>query len=662
MAQDDEINEARRKAMRNGEEDPVVVAQRYLNIYRQMHIFPPERKEAFDKMLIEIPANIRSILGSLPGGLMLQDYIGDLIEKQGGKPISSDTQAPSSKPILETVLEQKNTATDSTPVQPVITQPTPIIQGGNVEISLGKDFAEQFAGAFDALLKKQSDLHNESIEKIGADLSRGQQELAQYIAKNQENEQKIFALITKALEQHQIPNQSAISGGELNTDQSLAVQQLIDGQKEINLRLNKMESTSLNHSNENNQELINALIKSNTEAMQKFAAMQQSSTSLNQATNSVSLPDNTEHIINLIEQSQARLIEGVVERVMQNNLAQGQSQTANNANNIQINTPDTSAQTLMLVNKIADLQTANEKNMESAIERLIKAQKEIYATIDNNRSQEIAEAIVKGLQSSSLVINNYVPAESTKYSSDFAKDDLEQPVTAENIVDEIKADDDNMEPDYTEPDYIEPKPIETVKKKKKKKKKKKEFNLPNTDVKFENNTQYSETNSELSYQNNDNNYFDSNKTIIDEVQKNAVENKIYEKDNDVKNIKSNSANKPISDLTEKSFIIPSFDSDNDISTNEVEITSSSSDWGFSETENDAITDDNTAIMNNDENTNYDNVETIGSDSYIYIDDLSNQTDMQNTSPVVYNTDHPQIKVMPQIYDDEDDDEKDPYVK
>ena len=35
----DITTEARRKAQRNGEEDPVVVAQRFLNIYRQIHIF-----------------------------------------------------------------------------------------------------------------------------------------------------------------------------------------------------------------------------------------------------------------------------------------------------------------------------------------------------------------------------------------------------------------------------------------------------------------------------------------------------------------------------------------------------------------------------------------------------------------------------------------------
>ena len=70
----DKTTEARRKALRNGEEDPVVVAQRFLNIYRQMHILSPERKEGFNKMLLELSPEIRGLFSLFPGGAMLQDY------------------------------------------------------------------------------------------------------------------------------------------------------------------------------------------------------------------------------------------------------------------------------------------------------------------------------------------------------------------------------------------------------------------------------------------------------------------------------------------------------------------------------------------------------------------------------------------------------------
>jgi len=649
MAQDnDEINEARRKAMRNGEEDPVVVAQRYLNIYRQMHIFPPERKEAFDKMLVEIPADIRSILGSLPGGLMLQDYIGDLIEKQGGKPIAAETATSSDKPILETVLEQNKSEAPQV-------QPAPIIQGGNMEISLGKDFAEQFAGAFNSLLEKQNNLHKENLEKISADLNRSQQELAQYISKNQENDQKIFVAIAKALEHHQAQPQAqpAVNGGELNADQSLIMQQLIEGQKEINLRLNKMETTSLNHGNESNQELINALIKSNTEAMQKFASIQQTAAQVNPSVSSVPTTDNTEHILNLIEQSQARLIEGVTERILQNNLAQGQSQTANNANNIQINTPDTSAQTIMLVNKIADLQTANEKNMENAINRLIEAQKEIYTAIDTNRSQEIADAIVKGLKSSSLTINNYVPPEGYVPQQVV---ETHQPISTQTVDDFEIEPEPIVAPDNI-PTYSYEEVVEQPKKKKKKKKKKKEPVLQSeTDFEENDNNYLQEKDSENYFDDSAKSleFSDSTATIND-----AIEKKTSKSDDNIDD-NNNQYTKHDFNLTEKKFVETFPDSD-DVSsvTGEISVSSSGSDWGFGETEDNTIS---STALNDVENIDVDEVETIGADSYIYADDLSKSTDVSSNSPVIYNMSHPQIKVIPQIYDDADDEEKDPYIK
>ena len=53
-------------------EDPIIIAQRFLNIFRQLHIFSTERKEAFNKMILEQPPEIRGMFGSLPGGSVLQ--------------------------------------------------------------------------------------------------------------------------------------------------------------------------------------------------------------------------------------------------------------------------------------------------------------------------------------------------------------------------------------------------------------------------------------------------------------------------------------------------------------------------------------------------------------------------------------------------------------
>ena len=65
------------------ESDPVIIAQRLLNLYRQLHIFSPEKKEAYNKMLIEQPIEVKRIIGTLPGGVVVQQYLAD-IEKEAG--------------------------------------------------------------------------------------------------------------------------------------------------------------------------------------------------------------------------------------------------------------------------------------------------------------------------------------------------------------------------------------------------------------------------------------------------------------------------------------------------------------------------------------------------------------------------------------------------
>ena len=60
---------------KKNEEEPILVAQRFLNIYRQMHIFNKERQEQFDDMLLALPSDIRILLSTLPGGSLLLEHI-----------------------------------------------------------------------------------------------------------------------------------------------------------------------------------------------------------------------------------------------------------------------------------------------------------------------------------------------------------------------------------------------------------------------------------------------------------------------------------------------------------------------------------------------------------------------------------------------------------
>ena len=65
------------------EDDPIIIAQRFLNIFRQLHIFTDERKQAFNQMILEQPPEVRGSFSSLPGGGVLQQYVDDLEAKNG---------------------------------------------------------------------------------------------------------------------------------------------------------------------------------------------------------------------------------------------------------------------------------------------------------------------------------------------------------------------------------------------------------------------------------------------------------------------------------------------------------------------------------------------------------------------------------------------------
>ena len=66
----------------NKEEEPIIVAQRFLNIFRQLHIFSEERKEAFNQMLVELPKPVLTMFKTLPGGTVLLEYLAELEQKR----------------------------------------------------------------------------------------------------------------------------------------------------------------------------------------------------------------------------------------------------------------------------------------------------------------------------------------------------------------------------------------------------------------------------------------------------------------------------------------------------------------------------------------------------------------------------------------------------
>ena len=94
----------------DGEELPIIVAQRFLNIFRQLHIFSDERREAFNKMLLELPQEVKNIFQSLPGGTPLQEYMEDLEQKSKGLEPVTHHEHKKNTNILQEALESQHSA------------------------------------------------------------------------------------------------------------------------------------------------------------------------------------------------------------------------------------------------------------------------------------------------------------------------------------------------------------------------------------------------------------------------------------------------------------------------------------------------------------------------------------------------------------------------
>lgn len=69
------LNDVEFGSDKSGEEAPILVAQRYLNIFRQVHIFNKAKRDEFDDELLALPQNITDFFKRMPGGRLLVEHI-----------------------------------------------------------------------------------------------------------------------------------------------------------------------------------------------------------------------------------------------------------------------------------------------------------------------------------------------------------------------------------------------------------------------------------------------------------------------------------------------------------------------------------------------------------------------------------------------------------
>ncbi len=72
-------------AATDSEEDPYVTAQRFINVYRQLHVLREDLVNRYNEMLLAIDADTRTTLTDIPGGNDVRNYLEYLEQQKYGE-------------------------------------------------------------------------------------------------------------------------------------------------------------------------------------------------------------------------------------------------------------------------------------------------------------------------------------------------------------------------------------------------------------------------------------------------------------------------------------------------------------------------------------------------------------------------------------------------
>ena len=320
-------------------EDPIIIAQRFLNIFRQLHIFSTERKEAFNKMILEQPPEIRGMFGSLPGGSVLQEYIDELEQSAGvARDHSGEFQTASATPelndeisrakILATALAEaqiqanaklQNSIPQVQP-QPAAAAPQPAAPtyAGPAKIVADASFAKEIAAAFSQALKFSEERSQTGNKQLAAAVIASQEKMAKIFAEKSSNSELTSALIAtqEKMAQALAENAAAIK--------NMPVKSLGSGKE-----------------------------------------------------TSFSSPDGSREILDAIRESQDRM----AQMIMQHNTMAASNSSNTNANNIQINATPMPP-------------------MEDIVKGIVKAQSELFREMSETQTKELSAIISVALKES----------------------------------------------------------------------------------------------------------------------------------------------------------------------------------------------------------------------------------------------------------------------
>ena len=141
------------------EEEPILVAQRHLNIFHQIHIFNQARKDQFDQMLLDLPDEIRVLFSTLPGGSLLQEHIEELELKRG---MMNENE------LEESSEKRKKDARD------LLAKTTKQSGGDAKTIGLDPSFATTLASSLGKALQQSDQRHRDDIQALTKSMAESQ--------------------------------------------------------------------------------------------------------------------------------------------------------------------------------------------------------------------------------------------------------------------------------------------------------------------------------------------------------------------------------------------------------------------------------------------------------------------------------------------------------
>lgn len=138
-------------ASEKDEEYPILIAQRYLNIFHQIHIFNSAKKEEFDRSLLEMSDKVKKQLATMPGGRVLLEHIQEVEEARG---IITDETL---NLIAKDIKENKEGKSLLSPKK------------HNINVALGDEFTEKLASSIVNALQGAKNENKTAPEENSAD-------------------------------------------------------------------------------------------------------------------------------------------------------------------------------------------------------------------------------------------------------------------------------------------------------------------------------------------------------------------------------------------------------------------------------------------------------------------------------------------------------------